>query len=400
MAAIIGDVVSVAEVPEQVEEGEVDGSEKRVAPLELFFDLVFVFALTQVTFLMAETPTWEGVGQGMLVLAALWWAWAAYAWLTNYIDTEADTERLLMLAAMGAMLVSALAAPHAFGDDALIFGISYAIVRWLQILIFAEASDEVDTAGAVRVLSRSALPAPLLLILAAFVDGPERTVLWIIALSIDFSGPYIFGVRGFKVSAGHFAERFALIVIIALGESIVAIGAGIQGVDLDAGLVLGAVLGGALAAALWWAYFDVVAIVAEQRFHDSRGYERLRIARDSYSYIHLLMIAGIVLVALGVKKTLQHVDDPLKLVPAAALFGGMALYYAGHVAFRLRNVHSVNRQRVFVLVVCVALIPLATEVDAIYALAAAATISGLLIAYEALHFAEARRRVREARAGG
>ena len=128
MAAIIGDVVSVAEVPEQVEEGEVDGSEKRVTPLELFFDLVFVFALTQVTFLMAETPTWEGVGQGMLVLAALWWAWAAYAWLTNYIDTEADTERLLMLAAMGAMLVSALAAPHAFGDDALIYGISYAIV--------------------------------------------------------------------------------------------------------------------------------------------------------------------------------------------------------------------------------------------------------------------------------
>ncbi len=334
--------MSVVEERDEVEEEQADAGEKRVAPLELFFDLVFVFALTQITFLMSEDPTWGGLGEGMLVLAALWWAWGAYAWLTNYIDTEQDLERLLMLAAMGAMLVAALATPHAFGDDALIFGISYAAVRWLHIFIFAEANEDVDTATAVRTLARTALPAPLLLIGAAFFDGAAQAAVWIVALAIDFAGPFLFGVRGFRVSAGHFAERFGLIVIIALGESIVAIGAGIAGVDLDAGLVAGAVLGIVLAAALWWAYFDVVAIAAEHRFRELRGDARVEMARDAYAYLHLPMIAGIVLVALGVKKTLGDVDEPLKTVPAVALFGGIALYYAAHVAFRLRILGSLN----------------------------------------------------------
>jgi low temperature requirement protein LtrA len=390
--------MNVTEAQEALDEGQLDGSEKRVAPLELFFDLVFVFALTQVTYLMAENPTWEGLGQGMLVLAALWWAWAAYAWLTNYIDTDQDLERLLMFAAMGAMLVSALAAPHAFGDDSVLFGIAYAVVRLLHIFIFAEANDDVDTAGAIRVLARSALPAPLLILAAGFTDGSVQAALWIVALTIDLAGPFVFGVRGFKVAAGHFAERFALILIIALGESIVAIGAGIQGADIDAGLVLAAVFVMVLAAAMWWAYFDVVAIVAERRFSHTSGYARARMARDSYSYLHLFMVAGIVLVALGIKKTVGHVDEPLKTVPGAALFGGLALYYGGHVAFRLRNVHTLNRQRILTALVCLALIPLATEVDSIVALGVAAGISATLIIYEALHLAEARRRIREASA--
>jgi low temperature requirement protein LtrA len=151
--------MSVVEEREEVEELEPDVSEKRVAPLELFFDLVFVFALTQITYLMSENPTWEGLGQGLLVLVALWWAWGAYAWLTNYIDTEQDTERLLMLGAMAAMLVAALATPHAFGDDAIIFVLAYAGVRWLHIFIWAEANDQVDTAQAIRTLARTALPS-------------------------------------------------------------------------------------------------------------------------------------------------------------------------------------------------------------------------------------------------
>jgi low temperature requirement protein LtrA len=337
--------MSVVEEREEVEELEPDVSEKRVAPLELFFDLVFVFALTQITYLMSENPTWEGLGQGMLVLVALWCAWGTYARLTNYIDTEQDTERLLMLGAMAAMLVAALATPHAFGDDAIIFVLAYAGVRWLHIFIWAEANDQLDTAQAIRTLARTALPAPLLLIGAAFFDGAAQAAVWIVALGIDYAGPYVFGVRGFRVSAGHFAERFGLIVIIALGESIVAIGAGIAGVDLDAGLIVAAVFGVVLSAGLWWAYFDVVAIAAERRFREMRGHERARMARDSYSYIHLPMIAGILLVALGVKKTLGHVDEPLKTVPAVALFGGMALYYAAHLAFRWRNLHSLNRAR-------------------------------------------------------
>ena len=367
--------------------------EKRVAPLELFFDLVFVFALTQVTAVMSKHPSWAALGRGMLVLSALWWAWAAYAWLTNYVAAEEDRERILILAVMGAFLVAALAVPRAFGDDALVFAIAYAAARWLHIFIFAEANEDVDARMAIRRLARTALPAPALLILAAFLDGTAQTLAWVLALSMDFAGPFVFGVRGFRVSPGHFAERFSLIVIIALGESIVAIGAGLHG-ELDAGTIGAALMGLLLAFGLWWAYFDVVAIVAERRFRDSEGYRRLRIARDSYSYLHLPMIAGIVLVALGVKKTLGEVEEPLKTIPSVALFGGVAMYYAGHLGFRLRNVGSLNRPRLVALVACLALIPLGTEVDAIVALALASSVTSAVIAYEAVRYAEARRRIR------
>ena len=367
--------------------------EKRVAPLELFFDLVFVFALTQVTALLSNDPSWSTLGEGMLILSALWWAWAAYAWLTNYVAAEEDRERLLILGVMGAFLITALAVPEAFGDDALVFALAYAAARWLHIFIFAEANEDIDAGEAIRRLSRTALPAPALLIGAAFLDGTAQTLVWILALSTDFAGPFVFGVRGFRVWPGHFAERFSLIVIIALGESIVAIGAGLHG-ELDAGTIAAALLGLVLAFGLWWAYFDVVAIVAERRFRSSEGYERLRIARDSYSYLHLPMIAGIVLVALGMKKTLGDVHEPLKTIPAVALFGGVAVYYAGHVGFRLRNVHTLNRQRLVALVVCLALIPVGKEVDAIVALGLAALVTSSVIAYEAVRYAEARARVR------
>jgi low temperature requirement protein LtrA len=381
------------DVPAVTEE---ESDEKRVAPLELFFDLVFVFALTQVTALMSEKPTWEGLGEGMLVFAALWWAWAAYAWLTNYIAADEGMERLLMFGAMGAFLISALAVPHAFGEDALLFGIAYAIARWLHIFLFAEANENVDTGQAIRVLSRTALPAPLLLITAGVVDdGTVRAVLWIVALTIDLGGPFVFGIRGFRVSAGHFAERFALIVIIALGESIVAIGAGVTGA-IDAGVIVAAALGLVLSCSLWWAYFDVVAFVAESRFREATGYRRILIARDAYSYLHLPMIAGIILIALGVKKTIGDVDHPLKDAPDAALFGGVALYYLGHVGVRLRIVGTVNRQRLLAAILCIALIPVGTEMDALVALAIAAAIAASVIAYEAIRFAETRRRLRGA----
>ena len=385
--------MTVAE-PAPTAEGQSDESEKRVAPLELFFDLVFVFAVTQVTALMSHHPTWEGLGQGMLVLIALWWAWGAYAWLTNYIAADEGVERLLMFAAMGAFLIVALAVPHAFGEDALLFGLAYAAARWLHIFIWAEANEDVDTGQAIVRLARTAVPGPALLIAAGVVDdGTLRAVLWIVGLSIDYAGPYVFGVGGFRVSAGHFAERFSLIVIIALGESIVAIGAGVTG-ELDAGVLAAALLGLIVACALWWAYFDVVAVVAERRFRRMPPELRVRIARDSYSYLHLPMIAGIVLIALGVKKTIAHVDEPLDTVPAVALFGGIALYYSGHVGFRLRNLGTVNRVRLAAVVTSLALIPLAVEVDALIAVALAAALTSSVIAYEAVHFREARRRIR------
>ncbi|HEX6654123.1 MAG TPA: low temperature requirement protein A, partial [Thermoleophilaceae bacterium] len=365
---------------------------------ELFFDLVFVFAITQVTALMSHDPHWDGLGRGMLILCALWWAWAAYAWLTNYIAAEEDRERLLMLAVMGAFLVAALAVPEALGEHALLFAIAYAAARWLHIFIFAEANDDVDAGEAIRRLARTALPAPLLLIGAAFLDSPAREAVWVLALSMDFAGPYVFGVRGFRVSPAHFAERFSLIVIIALGESIVAIGAGL-GHELDAGTVTAALLGLVLAFGIWWAYFDVVAIVSERHFREAKGMRRIRIARDSYSYLHLPMIAGIVLIALGVKKTSGHVGEPLDTVPAVALFGGVALYYAGHLGFRLRNVGTINRPRLVAVALCLALIPVGTAVDAGVALAMATAVTSGVIAYETIRYAEARHRIRHDNAG-
>jgi low temperature requirement protein LtrA len=301
-----------------------------------------------------------------------------------------------MFASMAAMLVAALAVPRAFEEDGVLFGCAYALVRWLHIFIFAEANDDVDAAGAIRRLARTAIPGPALLIAAGFIESDWQYALWLLALAIDYLGPFVFGVRGFQVSAGHFAERFALIVIIALGESIVAIGTGLGGLELDAGRIAAAVLGVVLAASLWWAYFDVVALVSERHFRETSGYARARMARDSYSYLHLPMIAGIILIALGVKKTLGKVDDPLELVPTAALFGGIALYYAGHIGFRLRNVGTLNRQRLAAALLSLALVPVGTEVDALIAVAAAAAITSALIAYEAIRFREARARVRAA----
>jgi low temperature requirement protein LtrA len=386
--------MSVAETTQVPPEESVDDGDKRVAPLELFFDLVFVFALTRVTELMSENPTWEGLGQGMLVLVALWWAWGAYAWLTNYIAADEGVERLLMFAAMGAMAVVALGVPHAFTDDALLFAVAYAIVRWLHIFIWAEANEDVDTGQAIVRLARTALPAPTLLIVAGVVDdGTTRAAIWIVALTIDLAGPLVFGLRGFRVSARHFAERFGLVVIIALGESIVAIGAGVSD-DLDAGIIVAAVLGVIVSCALWWAYFDVWALIMETRFRETHGHSRILIARDVYAYLHLPMIAGIVLVALGIKKTIGDVDEPLKTAPAVALFGGIALYYAGHVGARWRLTHTLFRGRLVALAVSLALIPVGTEVDALVAMALAAVLTCAVILYEAIHYAEARHRIR------
>ena len=377
-------------------DGHVEHEEK-VTPLELFFDLVFVFAITQVTSLLSHDPTWQGLGRGMLVLAAIWWAWVAYSWLTNTIDPEEDLARIGIFLAMSGMFVVALAAPQAFGSYGILFGCAYFVVRALHIVMYAYASPTVGIRDAVRRMAPGMIVGSGLLILAGTQDGTNQAMLWVLAIALDFTAPVRGGMEGWEVHPSHFAERHGLIVIIALGESIVAIGVGLQGEVLDFGLVLGALLGLVVAGALWWSYFDIVAIVAERKLSSLRGAERASLARDSYSYIHLLMIAGIVLLALGVKKGIAHVYEPLDTVPAVALCGGAALYFFGHIAFRLRNVHSWNQQRLAVAIACLALIPVATQVDALASLAAVAFLCAGLIAYETLHFREARERIR---AGG
>jgi low temperature requirement protein LtrA len=360
-------------------------SEKRVAPLELFFDLVFVFALTQVTARMADDLSWAGLLRGVLVLVAIWWAWAAYAWLTNELDPGRRSVRLTIFSAMIAMLLASLAIPGAFEDDALLFACSYLGVRLLHVALFAAATDDVNVRHAAQALVPVSTIGPALLIVAAAFDGTAQTAVWILALTVDLVGGARSGIEGWRLSPGHFAERHGLIVIIALGESIVAIGVGAAGLELGAGELAAAALGVVLAAALWWVYFDDALVVVERRLHAApAGRARNVMARDAFSFLHLPLVAGIVLLALGIKKTLGDVDEPLKIVSATALCGGTVLYLAADVAFRRRCAAALEPQRVGAAGVCVAFLPLATELPALAALAGVAAVCAGLVAYESL----------------
>ena len=380
--------------PRMTESGDLP--ERRVTPLELFFDLVFVFALTQVTGFLADHLTWIGMLQGATLLVVLWWAWGGYSWLTNAVPAEeVISARLVILTAMAAMLVASLAVPDAFGQYGVLFSLAYFVVRLLHVVLFVLATgDTPETHQAFLRLTPGFLLAPALLIPAGFVDGFAQGTLWAVALAIDLGVSLVRGVSGFRVHAGHFVERYGLIVIIALGESIVAIGVGASGLELGAGVVLAAVLGVALAAALWWAYFDLFVLVAERRLYAAKGAERARLARDSYPYLHLPMVAGIILVALGIKKTMAHVGDPLGTIPAVALCGGVALYLLGHNAFRLRDVGSVSVRRFVVTILCCALIPVAVSVPSLVTLAILAGLMSALAAFETATSREFRRELR------
>ncbi len=368
---------------------------ERVTPLELFFDLVFVLAITQCTALMSHHPTWSGIAQGLLVLGMLWWAWTGYSWLTSVIDPEEGAVRLIMIGAMAALLLVSLCVPDAFGSLALAFALIYGAVRTAHIGLFMLASPEDDgLRHSVLGLAVSTLIAVTLLATASLFDGLAQGALWALALFLDMGGPYFFGSEGWKLVPGHFAERHGLIVIIALGESIVAIGVGASH-TLDLGIGTAAVLGVALTAAMWWVYFDIVAIVSARRLIEAdEGRVQNEMARDSYSYVHLLMVAGIVLAALGLKMTIGHFDEHLHTVPAFALLGGVAVYLLGLVAFRYRHVHSINRQRLGLAIVLLILVPVATAVPALVALAVANLLLWAMIVYETRMYGEGRHQVR------
>src|SRR5918999_3941120 len=208
-----------------------DLPERRVTPLELFFDVVFVFALTQVTGFLADHLTWTGMLQGAALLVVLWWAWGGYSWLTNAVPAEEVIgARLVILTAMAAMLVASLAVPDAFGEYGVLFGLAYFVVRILQVVLYVLATGNTpETQQAFLRLTPGFLLAPALLIPAGFMDGFAQGTLWAVALTIDLGVSLVRGVSGFRVHAGHFVERYGLIVIIALGESIVAIGVGASG---------------------------------------------------------------------------------------------------------------------------------------------------------------------------
>ena len=378
-------------------EREVGGSHA-VTPLELFFDLVFVFALTQVTSLLAHDLTWVGVVRGCAVLAAIWWAWAGYAWLTNAVDIDQDIpSRLLMLTAMVAFLVVGLSAPEAFGHYAVLFASAYLVLRLLHVglYVFNTRSDP-DVLGAVLRLSPGMVVAPSLILAGAFAPaGWWRGGLWALALIVDYGAPIVAGPGGWRIDAGHFAERHGLVIIIALGESVVALGVAAASEELTTAIVTAAVLGVIVTSCMWWLYFDVVAVVAARVLRELDGREQASAARDSFSYLHLFMVMGIVFVALGLKEILNGAVEPFPAVGSVALLAGLVIYLLAHIAFRLRNVHTFNRHRFAVAVVLLLLIPVSYHLSPLVMLALATVLLVGLVACEAIRFREARHQVRE-----
>jgi low temperature requirement protein LtrA len=372
-------------------EPQLEGHEEhRVTPLELFFDLAFVFAFTQVTSLLVDDPTWGGVFRGMLVLAALWWAWAGYAWFTSTLDVDEGGVRLAMLAAMGAIFAAALAVPGAFGDDALLFGVAYLFIRVLHLVLYAIVSkDDPDLRGALLRIAPTELLGASFLVVAGFLEGDAQITAWVVALAVDYLGPAFSNLSGWRIAPEHFAERHGLIILIALGESLVAIGVG-AGLELVPKVLIAAGLGIVVVSALWWLYFDVAAILQRTRLIEASGVEQAQLALASFSYLHLPMVAGIVLFAFGLEDTLHHVDEELDTVPATALCGGAALYLLGHVASLFRATRRVFRRRTIGGLVLLALIPAAATIPALAALALVSAVCSSVVAYEAIAHREHR----------
>ena len=372
--------------------------EQRVTPLELFFDLVFVFGFTQVTTVLSNDPTWLGLEHGLLILVALWWAWAAYAWLTNTIDPGQGSVWGSLLVAIGAMFIAALAVPEAFGRHGVVFGVAFLVVIIMQGTLYALASrgDRDLLAAIARTLPWS-LGGAILILVAGFVSTGLRPVLWLAALVVALVVPLLIPLQGWRVHPAHFVERHGLIVIIAIGESLVAIGLGARGTGLTAGVIAAALLGLAVAASFWLAYFDFFPQRAQQLLRDRSGDQQTALARDTYTYLHLPMVTGIVLFAFAMKETLADVGDVLHTVPAVCLAGGSALYLFAYVAVRWRIARSARGGRFVAAVASACLIPVAMTVPAIGALAAVTAVWIALHAYELIWWREARAEVREQR---
>jgi low temperature requirement protein LtrA len=364
-------------------------------PLEWFFDLAYVLAFTQVTEFLSSHLDGLGVLQGAALLAALWWAWACYSWLTDAAPAhDLIPARVLLLSAVAVMAVVSLTLPEAFDHAGLVFAFAYLTVRLLHIALYVLVTDEQPrTRRTILGLAPGLLGGPALLVIAAFVEGPLRGLLWAAALAIDYGTPLVGSVRGLDVHARHFGERYGLVIILALGESLVAMGAARP--EIGAGVVIAVLLAVALSAGLWWMYFDHVSEAAQKRLEEVEGHDRTVLARDAYSYIHLSMVAGIVFVALGVKKTVSSVENPLQMIPAVALCGGVALYLLGLSAFRLRVRGDVRVARVVVAALSCAVLPLAPWVPSVVLLGIAAVLVASLVTYETLRPDQLSREVKE-----
>jgi low temperature requirement protein LtrA len=365
--------------------------ERRTSPVELLWDLVFVFAVTQVTTLLSRDLSWAGLGRSMLVLALVWWAWSAFVWAANAQDTGSPVLRLALLLAMVLVFIAGLALPHAFDDEAPVFAATYAAVRLLHLALYADASRRGNASrSAIAGFGTTVVIGMALLVAGALAGGTVQVVLWTAAAAIDYAGPAWLTrerLRGLqRVAVAHFAERYSLFVIICLGESIVAIGVGASEEAFDVQLVAGVGLGLLITVALWWTYFDRFAAIAEERLrtHD----DPVLAAADGYSYLHLVIVAGIIVFAVGVKLAVHDVGEPLPDATRLALCGGVALYLAGHVAFGMRMAGALGLEK---LVAAAALLVLYAVGGAMPAWTLAGAITLLLGAMCAVETVGARR---------
>ncbi len=364
---------------------EPETGDRSVKPFELFFDLVFVFAFTQVTQLLASDLSWNGMGQGVLLIAALWVAWQSYAWLGTAIDLDEGAIRLAMLAVMAAMLAGALAVPGAFGDTAVLFAATYAFVRVLQLVLFVIAARGMDgMLRAILTMSRGTVVTSTIVLVGAISGWGPLEAWWAAALLLEYSHFLVMDVSGWRVSPGHFSERHGLIFIIALGEAVISIGIGASGLAIDSAVVIPALLGLGIIVAMWWTYFDVNALCAERHLRSLGGIPQIRLAQHVYMMAHLPMITGAIFFSLGVKKTLAHTDEILAIIPAVALCGGLILYLLGQVALRARSSRSVAWPRIVAALALGALIAASPEIEALVLLSAVSLVFALLVAYETL----------------
>lgn len=306
--------------------------EPRVSTLELFFDLVFVFTVTQLSETLAESLTIGTLAEVMLMLAVMWWMYSGYAWLTNAVALTSTLRRTLLLTGMAGFLVMALAVPEAFGEYGWLFGASYVVVNLVHALLFRLAGGE--AARAMRVLGTINVLAGVLVLAGGLLGEPYRHVFWIAAPALQIAGSYLHKIEMHTIAAGHFAERHALVVIVAIGESIISIGAGFHGVHLGVGDIAVAVLGLSIAYYLWWCYFAGDDARAEKVLSGTTDpFRRARLGIRAWGYAHYPMLLGIVIASAGVKETVGHAVEPLEWAPAVALSGGVALYLAGHALF-------------------------------------------------------------------
>jgi low temperature requirement protein LtrA len=383
------------------------GEDDRATTFELFFDLVYVFAATQVTGYMEHEHSGHGVLQGLLLLALLWWTWSAYAWLGNQARADEGVMRGGMAVAMAAIFVVALTIPEAWQDapgglnGPLVLVGAYLLVRCVHLILYAVAAT--GDRGLRRQLAITwgpLLAGAALLITGALVGGWTQTLLFAGALLVDWVGVYLTSRHGnWRLrSAGHWTERHGEFIILALGESVVAIGVGAAEQPISAPLLLAAVLGVAAAVGLWWLYFDVASLAAERRLGEAHGQARVRLALEAYTYGHFPIVAGIVLAALGIEGVLAHAGDskPLGSFYALPLFGGVALYLAGQLLFKRRMHNVLSLPRLVATCVLLAALPAAVVLPPLIGLAGLVLILAALVMVETIRYGQTRRSLRNA----